>query len=53
MFVRLGWTTCQGQTFWRITKIRKLRTIFYNIGPWAQCCKAFYVLKLRMILITL
>ncbi len=25
---------------------------FYNIGPWAQCYKTFYVLNLRMFLVS-
>ncbi len=43
---------CQGQTLQLITKIRRLRIKkFYNIGPWTQCYKTFYVRNVRMFVI--
>ncbi len=43
---------CQGQALQLVTKIRRLRIKkFYNIGPWTQCYKTFYVRNVRMFVI--
>jgi hypothetical protein len=43
--IRLSWKGFAGQTLWLIAKISKLRTKkFYNIGPWCQGYKIFFVI---------
>ncbi len=49
--IRLEWKSLLGTLI--ITKIRKLQTKkLYNIGPWFQCYKTFYVRNLRVFVIS-